>query len=411
MDFVKLKEIELASGKNAKVALLKKLDEDTVRFLRLCLDPRVNFYVTGDEDDHQRIMFRGKRDATTQQFSDRLYNVLLAFSRRELTGHAAVQAFQAVISACPREELVHWACRFLNKKPRLGAHATSLNEAFPGSIEEFEVALAKPYEAGKHELIGSYVSEPKLDGLRSVNIEGTAYSRNGLVIESIGHIVEELMPWRDRFVFDGELMGAGDFDESSGDIRRKGEGPNADIYYNVFDLIDLQGWRNRDTFTLAKRKEQMTELWELEDLASLKHVRLVPWTSMTSPTPQQVFAERDRYIGLGYEGAMLKDMSRQYVWGRSDALLKAKKMLDVDAPVVASFEGKGKHKGKLGGVVVVVDGIETKVGSGFSDEQRVALWQDPDALVGRMIEIAYQNKASEGALRFPVFIKMRPDKE
>jgi len=79
-------------------------------------------------------------------------------------------------------------------------------------------------------------------------------------------------------------------------------------------------------------------------------------------------------------------------------------------------EGKGKNEGKLGQVkgyqfsptgekVYVGD-----IGGGYSNEERLAFWQQRDTLFPCVIEIETSSRLISGKLQFPVFVRLRPDK-
>lgn len=57
------------------------------------------------------------------------------------------------------------------------------------------------------------------------------------------------------------------------------------------------------------------------------------------------------------------------------------------------------------------EGKEVRVGSGFSDEQRVTYWNQKDDVKGCIAEVKYQGVTKDGSLRFPTFLRLRPDKE
>ena len=65
----------------------------------------------------------------------------------------------------------------------------------------------------------------------------------------------------------------------------------------------------------------------------------------------------------------------------------------------------------LGGLDVDFNGVVTQVGSGFADHQRTMYWQNKLSVIGKMVEVKYQNKTPDGKLRFGVFIRFRPDKD
>ena len=67
--------------------------------------------------------------------------------------------------------------------------------------------------------------------------------------------------------------------------------------------------------------------------------------------------------------------------------------------------------GKLGALVLTQyhDDMKTRllhtfeVGSGFTDEQRIALWQDRKRLKGRLVTVEYREMTKDNVPRFPVF--------
>ena len=417
LDTKTLDEVAAVGSKLKKEELLGRLSEDSLKFLRWALDPAITFGVIVDPDEEvrQRGSSLGCIQLDKRDFwrgFDKLCDLL---SRRELTGNEAIASIRNLMAKAPETVDVVWSCRILNKDLRAGFSVSTLNKAHPGCIEPFSVALAKPYEPDKHEIRGAWCVEPKLDGLRMVVIGGQAFTRNGRTIESVGHILQVLEPWKDRFVFDGEIMGATEFNEDSGKIRKKGEGPNLELVYNVFDCIDVKDWTSKKTMTFKIRRENLTHA-----LGGSGHrfVKIVESRDLKAdPTSEELFAIRDYFISKGYEGAMLKNLDAPYVFKRSDNVLKLKTLETADGTITGWYEGKGRHKGRLGGFVVEFDGVETKVGGGFSDQQRAEIWAGGpkkhmlDSYMGKAVEVEYQNKTPEGALRFPVFVRFRPDKD
>ena len=61
--------------------------------------------------------------------------------------------------------------------------------------------------------------------------------------------------------------------------------------------------------------------------------------------------------------------------------------------------------------MVVYNGVQVQVGSGFSDELRDTIWADPDAFIGRIIEVRYQEVTPDGSLRIPTFVCFRNDRD
>lgn len=86
-------------------------------------------------------------------------------------------------------------------------------------------------------------------------------------------------------------------------------------------------------------------------------------------------------------------------------MLKVKQFQEASAVVVEHLPGKGRHKGRLGAVLVELpDGVRFAVGSGFTDQQRMS----PPA-IGSVIEFTYQELTDARVPRFPVFLRVRSD--
>jgi len=49
--------------------------------------------------------------------------------------------------------------------------------------------------------------------------------------------------------------------------------------------------------------------------------------------------------------------------------------------------------------------------SGMTDLQRRKFWRNPKSIVGKLIEVVYQEETIHGSLRHPRYKRHRPDKE
>ncbi len=110
--------------------------------------------------------------------------------------------------------------------------------------------------------------------------------------------------------------------------------------------------------------------------------------------------ELGRLEALGGEGLMLRQAGSKYESGRSSTLLKVKNFHDAEARVLKHLEGAGRHKGRLGALLVEMPGGTTfSVGTGFSDAERA----NPPA-VGSLITYRYQELSEGGVPRFPSYV-------
>ena len=116
-------------------------------------------------------------------------------------------------------------------------------------------------------------------------------------------------------------------------------------------------------------------------------------------------AELSRIEAIGGEGLMLRQPGSKYVAGRSSALLKVKTFHDAEATVIGHQAGAGKHKGRLGALLVrLADGTDFAIGTGFSDGER----ENPPA-IGATVTFRYQELSEAGVPRFPSWVGIRLD--
>lgn len=410
VDTVKLNRMHAASGRNDKLAVMRTMEgEDIKEFFRLACDPAVKFYTTVDVvevvEEYMQTVPQNIRSRDSDVWWQRWFELLGRLSRREVSGNDAKGDVISHLMVAPDEISILWAARCLMKDLRSGVSVSTVNKVWPGLIDDLSVMLALPYDPEKHDITGSWNVEPKLDGYRMTIIDGVPLSRNKREFTSVDHILEAIGPeLLERWVFDGEIMGSSaDFDEAGGSIRRKSEQASGAVYH-VFDIIFREDWQGT-TPNFGVRRHLLESVCK-----DIPFVKVVPSIPLQDPTSEQLFKAMKEMIALGYEGAMLKNATAPYVYDRTPDLLKLKDFVSEDLPVVGYTPGKGRHKGSLGALYVLRDGVQTKVGSGYSDAQRKEIWEKREQVIGQIIECQFQNLTKDGRLRFPVFLRFRPDK-
>jgi DNA ligase-1 len=118
----------------------------------------------------------------------------------------------------------------------------------------------------------------------------------------------------------------------------------------------------------------------------------------------ELMTELDRVCDAGGEGVMLREPNSPYENRRSDMLLKVKKFEDAEASVTGHERGTGRCSGMLGAIHVRGDdGTEFKIGSGFTDAQRM---KPPK--IGSRVTYKYMGKSDSGKPRFPIFMRVHP---
>ncbi|MFI3835341.1 hypothetical protein IGL62_002867 [Enterococcus sp. AZ137] len=130
------------------------------------------------------------------------------------------------------------------------------------------------------------------------------------------------------------------------------------------------------------------------------------------PLAQEAFKNEE-------EGVMINDLDAKYVTKRTHGLMKVKEFKSGDVLVTGIYEGTGKNEGSLGGLnllCILPNGEEftTNLGSGLTDEHREKFWNNPEQIIGKIVEVQYQgitiNQNGEKELRFPTLKGIRFDK-
>lgn len=237
---------------------------------------------------------------------------------------------------------------------------------------------------------GWHMSE-KLDGVRAYWDGEGFWSRLG----NRFHAPDWFVAGLPSEPLDGELwIGRKQFQRTVSIVRRQDKSDHwKQVRYVVFDAPKLdQGFEKRLQFVrecLANDRLPYALAHEHQRCQGLDHLR----------------AELDRMETLGAEGLMLRRAGSHYENGRSSTLLKVKRFHDAEARVLQHLAGAGRHKGRLGALLVEMpDGTTFSVGTGFSDAER----ENPPP-VGSFITYRYQELSDGGVPRFPSYVGIRAD--
>ena len=206
------------------------------------------------------------------------------------------------------------------------------------------------------DLAGWWLSE-KLDGVR-------AYWDGKSLISRLGnrfHAPDWFLEGLPEIPLDGELwIGRKAFQRTVGIVRRQDQ---TDLWkqvrYVAFDAPDVDGAFEDRLAAIRAHVERHRPPY----LAAHEHVICTGLDHLR--------AELARIEALGGEGLMLRQPESRYEVGRSLTLLKVKSFHDAEARVLEHLKGAGRHKGRLGALLVeLADGTQFSVGTGFSDAER-----------------------------------------
>ena len=272
---------------------------------------------------------------------------------------------------------------------RLHQTLAAVAAAVAKAVQPPPLLLAHTWE-NEADLTGWWLSE-KLDGVRAYWTGAQFLSRQGNVYRAPAWFTDNLP----NVPLDGELwIDRKAFQRTVSIVRRHDQSEHwRDVRFVTFDAPAAKGgFETRQAFletTLCEHQPPFARVLHQGRCRGIHHLR----------------DELHRITSLGGEGLMLRQPGSRYEVGRSSTLVKAKLLLELDAQVVEHLAGQGRHRGRMGALLVqLANGLRFNVGTGFTDAQR----ETPPA-VGSVISVRYQELTDRGVPRFPSFVHVRRD--
>jgi DNA ligase-1 len=273
------------------------------------------------------------------------------------------------------------------------------------------------------------LASAKLDGVRAVVRGGTVYSRSNKPIPNV--FVQNLLDTFEHL--DGELIVG---EPTSKTVYRdtvshvmSQDKVNYDLRFYVFDHVrDLSAPYLKRNLAITNefygkwganpilRRHDQYHIGCLDTLLELE----------------------EKLLNQGYEGLILRDPNAPYKRGRSTVkegyLLKLKRFVDAEYEVIGFEErmhngnvattnelGRTKRsshqagktgRGDLGALVLRnPTGADFSVGTGFTDDERAAIWSRRDSHLGKIAKVKYFPVGMKDAPRHPVFLGWRDPKD
>ena len=420
----KLEEIAATGNRDDKEAIL--LDIVSTPLGKKVVDLAYNSFITFGVIPKKATKFG---TATFNLSNEGIFKLFDMLAGRELTGSAAKQAAESLLEE-HEEDSSELLWRIFQKDLRCGVTAKTVNKVMPGTIPTFDVMLAHKFEE-KHVKEWPVAVEPKLDGVRVICLvkggKAQFFSRTGKPFPAVEHLGQEVMDLCkangiQKVAFDGEIV-SGNFNKTVGDVRRKDEAAT-DAEYHIFDVVPYAKFTSDEwqeiSLSYEERRNMLAAIMEKNASPVLKQTPI--HYAKSAEEAQALYAD---FRAQGLEGAIVKPLSGTYVKKRSRNWLKLKNEETEDLIVKGAFEGTGKYAGMLGGLICDRNGVDVRVGGGFTDVQRKEFWDayqkdvnttqipgqpTPFELFGRMIEVEFHEVTPDGSLRHPRFVRFRDDK-
>lgn len=293
--------------------------------------------------------------------------------------------------------------------------------------------ITRPMLAGKVEDLAALrypvMASPKLDGVRLLRLhDGRIVTRKFKPLPNryTRDALERLLPPG----IDGEVLIAdkqgrpAPFNAVQSALMSEGGEPV--FVFSAFDLVTLgDGLEQRfeDRYGKLRKVHGMAK-----DENRANGFVVVPHVMVQSP--EELLEFEAKQLARGFEGVMVRDPAGPYKCGRSTNregwLLKLKRFDDAEAEVIGVEERmhnanekqrdafglakRSSHKvnqvptGTLGALVVrTEEGVEFRIGSGFTEAQRAEFWAVRESLAGKLVTYKSQPTGEKDAPRFPVF--------
>jgi DNA ligase-1 len=239
--------------------------------------------------------------------------------------------------------------------------------------------------------VSGWLMSEKLDGVRGYWDGRRLLSKNGNILYPPLVFLRDLPP----FPLEGELWGGrARFEQTISTVKKQQPHDGwLQLKFAIFDVPQAPG-------IFTKRIEKAHH-WFTE------HPSAYAFVIQQIPVRDQAHVQQElqRVELLGGEGLIVRKPDAFYTAGRSTEILKVKNYQDAEAVVIGHIPGKGRNEGRLGSLLVVLaDGKQFKIGSGFSDAER-----ESPPLVGELITFKYYGKYQSGIPKFPSYMRIRLD--
>jgi bifunctional non-homologous end joining protein LigD len=249
---------------------------------------------------------------------------------------------------------------------------------------------------------GEYLMEPKYDGWRIIAYVGEdrvdLFARSGnLYNGKLPKIEAELLAkFPPGTVLDGEAVSLVPLDD--GRVMNEwgvaqsvlsalgGHAASDRITFMVWDLLAHAGIDAR-ALPLSRRRLLLERLFEAGEFDA------IALSIVTEPTDENY----ERFVKMGFEGAVIKSRTRPYASGRREGRgwYKLKPITRIDAVIMGFKPGKSGFTGLVGSVIfgqhdpASGELVERGFCSGFDMRTRLDMTHHPEKWIGKVIEVSH----------------------
>ena len=411
------KQIQEASGTNDKKAIIaaNKDNELFKKCLKFLLDGNV---VTGISSKklNKDVFVLGHDNCNT-------FEELMDYLTINNTGcDYDIRTIRYFIENQPEEDREFYG-QMITKSFRLGADAKLVNKCIPNLIPTWDIQQAYPLSDKNEPKDGEWFAlSQKLNGNNCSYYNGKLISRQGKEFTGLQHIIDDIekLPSHENFFFNGELIRKNvdnlpddqNFQIGTGIINSDNEDKSC-IYFKIYEVLPVEEFEKGESkLTYKDRRHNVLDPLSVTiNRMGLENIRVVPiiYEGTDKSKIQELLNQAD---SDGWEGLML-NKDTKWKNKRNNGILKVKSWKSADILCTGVIEGTGKNKGTLGSIECDYKGFKLRV-PGFKDEMRDYYGNNPDEIIGKIVQIKYKgetkNKKGGLSVQFPEFQCVRNDK-
>lgn len=316
--------------------------------------------------------------------------------------------------------------RVLLKDLKIGMNVKSINKAINGLIPMFDVMKASSYDDknsvgfNKKASKCGYMMMIKENGIRGEIIKENGHivvkSRQNKIVEGFDELDKAFQNMPDGYLYEGEILKVGEFNTSKEQFKETDKiysikGKKRNLMIKLFDLIPLDKFNEGEWGVKAIERKKM-----LKEFVDKNNHPLVQFADIIyQGTDISVIQKKLEEVSKdGYkEGLMVMLNDGKYEAKRTKLILKCKLFNTIDLRVVGIKESKEKP-GTMGSAIVMYKGNTVGV-SGWKEEDKIYYYQNPQELIGKIIEIKFKevtvDKNGVESLQFPNVVRIRFDKD
>ena len=316
--------------------------------------------------------------------------------------------------------------RVLLKDLKIGMNVKSINKAINGLIPMFDVMKASSYDDknsvgfNKKASKCGYMMMIKENGIRGEIIKENGHivvkSRQNKIVEGFDELDKAFQNMPDGYLYEGEILKVGEFNTSKEQFKETDKiysikGKKQNLMIKLFDLIPLDKFNEGEWGIEAiERKKMLKEFVDKNNHPLVQFADIIyQGTDISIIQKKLEEVSKDGYK----EGLMVMLNDGKYEAKRTKLILKCKLFNTIDLRVVDIKESKEKP-GTMGSAIVMYKGNTVGV-SGWKEEDKIYYYQNPQELIGKIIEIKFKevtvDKNGVESLQFPNVVRIRFDKD